>query len=820
MSSSRLLPLLLLLLGGTTADLQLEVYENCAMHGHAHVVSSVPSLHLLQVPMGCSAEVTGTLTYNATAFYAFDCSFDGGHLVFVWIDDHLVCHTDPPIARTPSSTDGSPAYPLHAVKGETATVVIHVYAMAPKGYVTSKPVATIDVQWAAISAPAPAHSPLKYTPVPRSALDATLPPNEVLRRQLQNSLKSGWNLWTYNLLDVARLPDSFALSLSLCQLSTQQCLTSIAIEDTLPSGEPAVRVGPFATDQSYWQLYVAFAALNVSISATGGSGTLHLLVEPTSCDNCSDYSLRVSPRYVWYRAGAASVDGDSLRLTPQAMNATVVAPTRPPTRHTVGGASVALAFSLGEGAVGLREGGVAPTLAQVRAAVAAARSKEVARYGAYGAYGEVKEALQAATMWNYIYTPAEYGPFLPVSRSWNFVKKASNSDWKYVIFDWDNIFASYMTALDPTSKDISYSNLIQVVRSRTARGFVPNFSAGGSKSVDRTEPPIGAKVLLEIHAKYRDLWLVELLFDDLLRWNDWFIAARTFGPLGLVSLGSDHIDGYTESASNQMQGARYESGLDNSPMYDGEFFNRSVAADGSFAWGQMELYDVGFASMFVQEAECLAQLAALLNRSSDRSKLLARAAAQRSLISEHLWDEQASIFTNRWWNGSFYRRISPTSFYSMLAQAATDEQATSMVRLWLLSPEHFCISPTGDYVGNSDDCYWGLPSIQKSDVAFPPLGYWRGYVWGPMAQLTYWSLQYYDHIPAVRAGRKALCKQLTALMLSQWRSNRHICENFSPHKNASDCSGTKFYHWGALTGLITLIEEGFYGQQSIFLRSE
>eukprot|EP01051_Picozoa_sp_SAG22_P016039 SAG22_NODE_2189_length_2863_cov_3.101664_5_plen_60_part_00 len=23
---------------------------------------------------------------------------------------------------------------------------------------------------------------------------------------------------------------------------------------------------------------------------------------------------------------------------------------------------------------------------------------------------------QAATMWNYIYTPAEYGPFMPVSR--------------------------------------------------------------------------------------------------------------------------------------------------------------------------------------------------------------------------------------------------------------------------------------------------------------------------------------------------------------------------------------------------------------------
>ncbi len=41
-----------------------------------------------------------------------------------------------------------------------------------------------------------------------------------------------------------------------------------------------------------------------------------------------------------------------------------------------------------------------------------------------------------------------------------------------------------------------------------------------------------------------------------------------------------------------------------------------------------------------------------------------------------------------------------------------------------------------------------------------------------MAQLTYWSLQEYDHVPAVKSGRKALCKQMTALMLSQWRGHR------------------------------------------------
>ena len=64
----------------------------------------------------------------------------------------------------------------------------------------------------------------------------------------------------------------------------------------------------------------------------------------------------------------------------------------------------------------------------------------------------------------------------------------------------------------------------------------------------------------------------------------------------------------------------------------------------------------------------------------------------------------------------------------MMAKAPTDAQATSMVKNWLHSPEHFCIAPNGDFAGNKDTCYWGLPSIEASDPAFPPLGYWRGYV--------------------------------------------------------------------------------------------
>jgi hypothetical protein len=104
------------------------------------------------------------------------------------------------------------------------------------------------------------------------------------------------------------------------------------------------------------------------------------------------------------------------------------------------------------------------------------------------------------------------------------------------------------------------------VKSKTAAGFIPNWSSGGLKSQDRTEPPVGAKVLLELYEKYNDKWVVEALFDDLLDWNDWFFENRFLQPFGLIGLGSYFRGSMPGDLSNVMQAARWESGLDNSPM--------------------------------------------------------------------------------------------------------------------------------------------------------------------------------------------------------------------------------------------------------------
>jgi hypothetical protein len=59
---------------------------------------------------------------------------------------------------------------------------------------------------------------------------------------------------------------------------------------------------------------------------------------------------------------------------------------------------------------------------------------------------------------------------------------------------------------EATAKHSAYSSLIQVLRSKTKHGFVPNYSAAGAKSQDRSEEIIGSKVLLELYKQYKEEW--------------------------------------------------------------------------------------------------------------------------------------------------------------------------------------------------------------------------------------------------------------------------------------------------------------------------
>ena len=91
---------------------------------------------------------------------------------------------------------------------------------------------------------------------------------------------------------------------------------------------------------------------------------------------------------------------------------------------------------------------------------------------------------------------------------------------------------------------------------------------------------------------------------------------------------------------------------------------------------------------------------------------------------------------------------------------------------------------------------------------------WRGRIWGPHVQLIYWALSHpkYADIPSVVTVRKALVAQGKRLVLQEWDLFRQVTENTNGLVGIGEDVGNAdpFYHWGALPGFISFLEDKAY----------
>jgi hypothetical protein len=612
----------------------------------------------------------------------------------------------------------------------------------------------------------------------RTAPQTAIPAPSPRYQQLQQKLSAGWNTWdVHSVTTQVLLPEGLAIHLGLKHNSTlyqEAYLTDILIGRQTKGAEQVVP-GPHTWDGSYTDLRLSWRGHDLRLQTAHNGPNLVMLATPLPSHPVSPLpaTLVFNVNYLWDRPGTV-VKHQAIEARGPSHTTTIYCTCEPKPSDTnlpIAGPYFSADFNR---PIGLSTG--APLSVEKIQAILERASQSQST----GPTAEVANAIQTVLGWDTIYDPENRRVISPVSRVWSV-------DWGgYVLFDWDTFFAATMASIG--NRDLAYANAIETLRSETRQGFVPNYARSGDwKSSDRSEPPVGAITVLGLYQQFHDKtdrWFLQEAFAPLLSWNRWWAANRDIdGYLTWGSDGDNAPPNLDDNAKGTRAGAILESGLDNSPMYDGTVYNPTTH--------KLQFADVGLMSLYIADCDALATIADTLGEATASKELRQRAERYRSKLAT-LWSPEAGIFLNKdLATGKFSPRLSPTNFYPLLAKAATQQQARQMIQDHLLNPKEFW----GD---------WVIPSIARNDPAFKDQEYWRGRIWGPMNYLVYLGLQKYDN-PKVTAD---FAQKSYNLFLEEWKKNGHVHENYNAITGIGDdvTSSDRFYHWGALLGYVQYLQ--------------
>ena len=597
---------------------------------------------------------------------------------------------------------------------------------------------------------------------------------------LTKQIAKGWNTWnTRSVLSFVNLPSGLSVNLGVKEYRSARYLRETLIGRKDPGSE-VVRPGIRSWDGSYIELHIVWQDIEFLVQSTVVDGDLIVLVTPEKGQRKTPL-LVVEVGYLWNRGGSVSQGDASIVAMSGNERASVWGTSDYVDEPNIPARSPYLCMSM-ETPLGVASGH-RRDLSEIADAIHAAREAEERSIDDIGDAGDAKRAIKTVLAWDTIYDPGKERVISPVSRLW------SMDAGGYTLFDWDTYFAAYLASVD--NREMAYANAIAITREITERGFIPNFAcASGFSSRDRSQPPVGSAVVLELFRRYDDRWFLEEVYENLLAWNRWWERNRDYD--GYLCWGSEPyeplIDWYWETHDvGVRRGAALESGLDNSPMYDDMPYDEETHL--------MLLADVGLMSFYVWDCTSLADISAALGNAKDEAELRNRADRYAEKLRS-MWSEEHGLYLNkRLDTGTFETRLSPTHFYPLLAEIPDEKQAKRMIDEHLLNPSEFW--------GR-----WVLPSIARNDPAYSDQDYWRGRIWAPMNFLVYLGLRNYD-FPRVR---EELAEKSLALLMKEWRENGYVCENYNadtgvgPDKPNCDL----YYHWGALLALTYLIEGGYY----------
>ncbi|MBO4341013.1 MAG: alpha,alpha-trehalase [Bacteroidales bacterium] len=236
----------------------------------------------------------------------------------------------------------------------------------------------------------------------------------------------------------------------------------------------------------------------------------------------------------------------------------------------------------------------------------------------------------------------------------------------------------------------------------------------------------------------------------------------------------------------------WQSGMDNTPRKR-----------------EMPLFWIDAISQQALSALYIARLAKVAGDKATEQEFTAKYEDLKEKVNKYYWDEEDCCYYDiREEDLSKTHILTPASFWPMLAEIPSAEQAESMVRFALQENKLGGIVP------------W--PSVARDDVDFDPDGnYWRGGIWLPTAYMGIKALEKYGFFEEADASAEAVLEH-------QWQTYSQydphtIWECYNPTKpepaSKITSSSTRiktvkadFCGWSALGPISLFIENvlGFY----------
>ena len=200
----------------------------------------------------------------------------------------------------------------------------------------------------------------------------------------------------------------------------------------------------------------------------------------------------------------------------------------------------------------------------------------------------------------------------------------------------------------------------------TEDGMIPN--AEGSR---HSQPLVGSMVLEDIYEKTADTELLREVFPKLLRWNTWYYENRMTEE-GYLCWGT----GSYGKSKEGLFGAKCESGMDNSPIFDDAVYDEES--------GLCMIADVGLMGLFIKDCKTLVRFSEIVGQTEHIEALKHRMERAEKALGT-LWNETDGIFENLdLITGKPDGRLSPFNFFAFFSPSVTEKQKSDILPVYII----------------------------------------------------------------------------------------------------------------------------------------